>query len=448
MIPLLFFLTAVLLNFGHPLDSDEGVVLDGAWKMLYGQTLYADFFSFFAPGSYYVTQWSFDILGPSYWSAKAFSLILLLASVYAAYRISLLLFNKRSAALFGSWLWLFVASVGFPLINYNSHSAFVAVIAVYFFMKALASQRLTDYFLSGSLVGITAAFLQTKGVIMAAGFMALAVGYVFFAKTRIQSALFLFAGITVVPLAMMVKWGPKLLYETLIVWPSKHYVITYVSYTSFIIACTLFLLSVALIWWKRRDRIGRDAFAVLVVAQIGLLASIFLHPNVEHILINFFGCILLLAYLATELLGMVQGKKYASAIVIGIFFIIGIAPAMSIRILTNISYLETHQAFMEKMKQYDVGNMYAHPFLPGMYFELRADSPYRHDVLLTSMDPPEAFEANVQEIKKQQPSTILINYAMVRKFNYDTANPLDEHIQNNYEPADVWGDIIILRKRS
>src|SRR3989304_78006 len=105
--PILFGLSAMLLNFWHlPLSSDEGAILNGAWQMFNGKSLYKDFFSYIAPGSYYWTKWSFDILGPSYWSAKLFSLILLLLSMYAVYLIAMSLAQNRSVAVMSAWLWL------------------------------------------------------------------------------------------------------------------------------------------------------------------------------------------------------------------------------------------------------------------------------------------------------------------------------------------------------
>src|SRR3990172_11521878 len=123
--PIFFGISAILLNFGHPINSDEGVILNGAWQMFNGKSLYKDFFSFIAPGSYFWIKWSFDILGPSYWSAKLFSLILLLLSVYAVYQIAMSLAQSKSVAVLSAWLWLFIASIGTPMINHNTHSAYL-----------------------------------------------------------------------------------------------------------------------------------------------------------------------------------------------------------------------------------------------------------------------------------------------------------------------------------
>src|SRR5436309_9159036 len=47
------------------LHSDEGIVLEGAQRILRGQVLYRDFFSFYTPGSYYWTALLFKIFGNS-----------------------------------------------------------------------------------------------------------------------------------------------------------------------------------------------------------------------------------------------------------------------------------------------------------------------------------------------------------------------------------------------
>src|SRR3990172_832803 len=154
--PIFFGISAILLNFGHPINSDEGVILNGAWQMFNNKSLYIDFFSYIAPGSYLWTKWSFDIFGPSYWSARLFSLFLLLLSVYAVYQIAMSLAQSKSVAMLSAWLWLFFASIGYPIINigypiinHNTHSSYLAAVAIYLFIRAVKSNLWTDYFLSG-----------------------------------------------------------------------------------------------------------------------------------------------------------------------------------------------------------------------------------------------------------------------------------------------------------
>ena len=47
------------------MEPDEGIVLQGAQRILAGQVLYRDFFSFYTPGSYYALALVFRIFGSS-----------------------------------------------------------------------------------------------------------------------------------------------------------------------------------------------------------------------------------------------------------------------------------------------------------------------------------------------------------------------------------------------
>lgn len=53
------------------LNSDEGISLQGAQRILAGQVLYRDFFAFYTPGSYYWTALLFRVFGSSFGVARA-----------------------------------------------------------------------------------------------------------------------------------------------------------------------------------------------------------------------------------------------------------------------------------------------------------------------------------------------------------------------------------------
>ncbi|PYX04784.1 MAG: hypothetical protein DMG85_16745, partial [Acidobacteria bacterium] len=70
---LLFVLTCAYLSLFRrytTMDPDEGIVLQGAQRILQGQVLYRDFFSFFTPGSYYLLALLFKIFGDSFLVAR------------------------------------------------------------------------------------------------------------------------------------------------------------------------------------------------------------------------------------------------------------------------------------------------------------------------------------------------------------------------------------------
>src|SRR6202158_229190 len=63
---LLSFLYLCILRRYSWIDPDEGIILQGAQRILDGQVLYRDFFSFFTPGSYYLFAFIFRVFGNSY----------------------------------------------------------------------------------------------------------------------------------------------------------------------------------------------------------------------------------------------------------------------------------------------------------------------------------------------------------------------------------------------
>src|SRR5438128_3046516 len=69
LVPILFFVAsfAYLASFRHysSLEPDEGIVLQGAERILHGEVPYRDFFSFYTPGSFYFVAFLFRFLGDS-----------------------------------------------------------------------------------------------------------------------------------------------------------------------------------------------------------------------------------------------------------------------------------------------------------------------------------------------------------------------------------------------
>src|ERR1700747_1793404 len=63
---LLSFLYLCIFRRYSWVDPDEGIILQGAQRILNGQVLYRDFFSFFTPGSYYLISLVFRVFGDSY----------------------------------------------------------------------------------------------------------------------------------------------------------------------------------------------------------------------------------------------------------------------------------------------------------------------------------------------------------------------------------------------
>jgi hypothetical protein len=72
---LLLSLLIALGHLGHRIDSDEGAVLNGAWRLWNGQEPYIDFFTFITPGSYYIVFGLWKVFGSNYLVAKIFAVL-------------------------------------------------------------------------------------------------------------------------------------------------------------------------------------------------------------------------------------------------------------------------------------------------------------------------------------------------------------------------------------
>src|SRR5579863_4527153 len=62
---LLSFFYLYLFRRYTAMDPDEGIILQGAERILHGEVLYRDFFSYFTPGSYYLIAVLFKLFGSS-----------------------------------------------------------------------------------------------------------------------------------------------------------------------------------------------------------------------------------------------------------------------------------------------------------------------------------------------------------------------------------------------
>lgn len=161
-----FLITTYLLQAGHILKSDEGVVLNAAWNLYNGQKLYQDFFEYVAPASFYFVWLIFSIFSPSYLAVQIVSVIFLLLTVFLTYKIYLLLSSNKNIALATSFSWLVIASISYPLINHNTYSTFLVIFLTYFFLSFLDRQKRFLIFLSGIFSSLIFYFLQTKGILI------------------------------------------------------------------------------------------------------------------------------------------------------------------------------------------------------------------------------------------------------------------------------------------
>lgn len=442
--------SAILFSLGNMFNSDEGLILNGAWKMYLGQNLYTDFFSFIAPGSYLFTYGTFVLFGPTYMAARIASIALILAGLWALWRLGRELTRSPSVAFTSAALWFCGVILLTVTINYNPLSSVFAILALYGLVRAIGEQRLWRFALAGFCTGAVILFLQTKGLITFAGLIILLV--LFMRKGIITRGAFVWwgAGAALLPASALVWWGMGNLFAWLIMWPLNHYLPT--NKVSFLPFLTAVLLFGSLSYWLlaghfRRDplRVEGDSlrrnWIILIVVQGALLASTFNRPDLPHIMWNSFGIIVMGIYAASEWARDIPHARQLFYEIPALFLFFSALGYASVA-------LQIEQKSVALQERHRITSVYAHPFLPQFPFLFGITDPYHYGMVLTDMFPQEAFQENLAALRREQPDYVLTNYAMVAKFRYRTNNPLDEYIRDAYEPVERVGDLTVMKRRA
>ena len=145
------------------MEPDEGIILQGAQRILRGEVLYRDFFSFFTPGSYYFLALLFKVFGSSLMVAR--TALVFFGGIYST--VTYLLARRvcsRGAALFAAGLVTMTALPYRFLVLHNWDSTLWTCFAVYCAVRLLESSGRKWAFGAGSFASLTILFEQSKGV--------------------------------------------------------------------------------------------------------------------------------------------------------------------------------------------------------------------------------------------------------------------------------------------
>jgi hypothetical protein len=183
---LLSFLYLCIFRRATWIDLDEGIILQGAQRILDGQVLYRDFFSFFTPGSYYLLALVFRVFGDSYLVAHT-----ALAFVGAAFSpVTYLLARRvcsRQASLLVTGLMTVTALPLRFVVLHNWDSTLWACLALYCAVRLLETPKAGWAFAAASFTSLTTLFEQSKGAGLLLG---LATGFVIITLAGQQRKLF------------------------------------------------------------------------------------------------------------------------------------------------------------------------------------------------------------------------------------------------------------------
>jgi len=174
------FIYLYLLRRYTNMEPDEGIILQGAERILHGQTPYRDFFSFYTPGSYYLTAATLRFLGDSLATAR--TVLAAGASVMSA--LAYLLARRVCSRGVASGVAALTTLTALPyryLVLHNWDSTLWAVLALYVAVRYVEAEGGPRAFALGSLAAFTVLCEQSKGAGLALG---LAMGFTVLAIAR------------------------------------------------------------------------------------------------------------------------------------------------------------------------------------------------------------------------------------------------------------------------
>jgi 4-amino-4-deoxy-L-arabinose transferase-like glycosyltransferase len=182
------------------MEPDEGIVLEGAQRVLRGEVLYRDFFSYLTPGSYYFLALLFKVFGRSFLVAR--TALVLFGGIYSAvaYLLARRVCSRASAIFVAALVTLTTLPYRFEVLH-NWDSTLWACLAVYCAVRWLESPHWKWAFATGSLMSLTCLFEQSKGAGLVLG---LSTGLV--AITLLDQRRTLWKGTLILGLAAGVAW--------------------------------------------------------------------------------------------------------------------------------------------------------------------------------------------------------------------------------------------------
>ncbi|HLY62082.1 MAG TPA: glycosyltransferase family 39 protein [Terriglobia bacterium] len=161
----LFVVTCLYLRIFYnytKFNPDEGLILQGAERILNGEVLYRDFFSFYTPGSYYWTALLFKVFGNSLLVARA--ALVVYGGIFSVF--TYLLARRvcsRWAAIFTVYLLTLTALPSAFVYLHNWDSTVWACLAVYFAVRFLETPNWRFASTMGAFSSLTCLFEQSKG---------------------------------------------------------------------------------------------------------------------------------------------------------------------------------------------------------------------------------------------------------------------------------------------
>ncbi|MDD5625644.1 MAG: glycosyltransferase family 39 protein [Patescibacteria group bacterium] len=437
---LFLFLILLFFHCARLPDSDEGIVLNGAWNLINHRQLYIDFFEFISPGSFYLIFWFWKIFGIHYFVAKFLAVIIVFLSSIGIYKITQTVSKNKVNRFFP--LIFIITSIYWPIINHNTFNILFIIWAVYFFIKGLSDYSKNNLIISGLLTGLSILFLQQKGIVLLLALSSfLVISLIKEKKYLLLKLNFYFLAFSFLPLLFLLKWPLKTLYENLIVFPIFNY--TETAKMPFYLF-TIFLIVLLLMIWLFKKEKSKKIWLLLYV-QFFLLLSTLPRPDFYHISLILFPLYVLIPISLEKSKPIDLSKKIIYLIILSAILAIIYPSTIFICFRDLFGSIRNNKLISYVKNNCSGPYLYAGPFIPEVYFETEKINATPYSFLITRLHTPEQFLEAKKSLEKYQPTCAVLDYKMVAKFNYDKNNPVDNYILNNYEPTFQEGDTYVYR---
>jgi Dolichyl-phosphate-mannose-protein mannosyltransferase len=480
---LIFLLTVLYLRLFYRytlLNGDEGIILQGAQRILKGQVLYRDFFSFLTPGSYYETALFFWLFGSSILVGRAVLIVGGGLLSVVTYLLARRVCSRWSALLTAYFVTLTCLPDRF-LVLHNWESTLWAYLALYSVIWFLQRPHWVWAFSAGLFTAFTCLFEQSKGVGLVLGLTA---GFFIVlhrnpVRWNRQDVAALLAGLSGPFLVTLIYFGLEHSLTQLLAdctWPLRRYSAINKATFGFLVIDPLkrdsvyagdwlsrlltllvtgpwylvpllpFSAACILIYWAARVQRNRDSsqkrtyYVVSSATMIGLFLATWAtgRPDFTHLL--YLGPLFFLA-----LAWIMDGRDIPSAllhtvkpllvlVLFSSFTCFGLSllwPALNARnslhtrrgtLTTNgsdrvLGYVQDHVAPGEKMLVY--------PYLPMYYYLTATYSPSRYEYLMPAMHTPHQFQEMADELAADRTRVVLFEPSFREKIiaDFPSATP-------------------------
>jgi hypothetical protein len=205
--------------------SDEGILLNGADRMLHGDRLYVDFFELLPPGGFVITAAWFAVAGISLSSARILAILTVAAIACFTYLACRAVCKRGAYPALVVIAWVVMTQGFWTQVSHHWFTTLFSMVAFWLSLKSANGQKppLWEPLTAGVAAGAVAMVTPTRGVL---AMLAAAVSFADWRGNKSRSIACL-AGCVVVPAGLLAYIGARhalmAAFDDVIVFPATRY---------------------------------------------------------------------------------------------------------------------------------------------------------------------------------------------------------------------------------